>query len=529
MKKFIIPILIIVATVAGIWLGIRIALYMDIVQYKTEAYKTWHGEYLQVLINPFTEEETLQGWGDEVFGIAGIRPSNFKTTLANGLDATASTSETIAVSSMTTKDSHTLVSDDIGDFICFHINAGASNDEICCCTGISGTSFTGCTRGYNFYSTGTTSGNAKPHSAGETVVISNDDQYLTTQYPSLDGTATITGLWTFGSTDSIASIQFGPGNTTYDKRMYIYNGDTDKAYLGYDESENAWVVSNNGVDTIAIAGTGGGYTGGDGLLLTASDFSVNIGSASGLTVLSTDSLAIYSSTSNPLYIDDDGQVGLNSSASYAFGSLTLITPLDETYGGTGSSSWDKYSLVMATSDNTLGTIASGIEDYLLTMTNGQPQWAAGQRVLGYQYTAYATPAGTAENVAYTYTIPAGFMSTNGAIRIHIRGVSNSATTNNHRIDFGGTAVVSHSFPGSLAAEFEQDIIVANRNSASSQIYFGTVASTSTAGSSEAGAIELKRGTAAINTANDVIINIIVQNESSDTTGTIDYVSIESIR
>ena len=53
-----------------------------------------------------------------MFGAAtGQRPTNFKTTLAESLVATASTTEEITISSVTTKDSHTLTTADVGDFI----------------------------------------------------------------------------------------------------------------------------------------------------------------------------------------------------------------------------------------------------------------------------------------------------------------------------------------------------------------------------------------------------------------------------
>lgn len=386
--------------------------------------KTWNGEYMQVLVEPFNQSEALLGYneyvGEEgVFG--GMRPSNFKTTLARSLTATASTSEEIFVSSLTTKDSHTLDSSDIGDNVCMHINPGASNDEIICCTGINTTnkSFTGCTRGYLFYSTSTTSGNAKAHSPGETVVISNDDHYLSVQYPQLDSTATITGLWTWGSTDSIASIQFGPGNSTYDKRIYIYNGDANKPYIGYDESEDKWVVANNGVDTVSLASGSSDFTAGDGLTLTADDFDVAITSASGLYFISDEYLGIYASTSNPIYIDDDGMVsGIEASSSYTMGTLTLGTyggtgiltfphasvsddltlgtPLDEDMGGLGTVSWDTNDLIYFSADNVAANIASGSDGAALVMSQGSPGWGSYFGTDNYWGTLSSSATGGAE-------------------------------------------------------------------------------------------------------------------------------------
>jgi hypothetical protein len=50
--------------------------------------------------------------------------------------------------------------------------------------------------------------NKKQHSLGETVIISNDDHFLSTQYPSRDADETITGQWTFTNFPITASTSF---------------------------------------------------------------------------------------------------------------------------------------------------------------------------------------------------------------------------------------------------------------------------------------------------------------------------------
>jgi len=240
-------------------------------------------DYLVVLIDPFSNQEVENPY--TTFGAdSGQRPSNFKTTLSRSLTATASTTETIYVSSLTTKDSHTLTSADIGDFIAFHINPGASNDEIVVCTAVGTSSFTNCTRGYGFYTNAAVSGNAKSHSPGETVVISNDDTWLKTQYTANDDDETIYGTWSFASSTATSRIQIGGGNSTYDKIIYSYNGDVSKPFLMYDESENTWVYSNDGTNSTAIGGGASTYTAGDGLSLTSSDFDIDLATLSGLAI-----------------------------------------------------------------------------------------------------------------------------------------------------------------------------------------------------------------------------------------------------
>jgi len=227
------------------------------------------GDYLVVLEDAFSNKEVENPY--TTFGAdSGQRPSNFKTTLSRSLSATASTTETIYVSTLTTKDGHTLTSSDVGDFITFHINPGASTDEIISCTGVSTLSFTGCTRGYSFYSNSALSGNAKAHSPGETVIISNDDAWLKTQYTANDDDETIYGTWSFASTTAASQIKIGGGNTTYNKVIYANNGETNKPYLMYDEGNNIWSYSNDGLSSSAISNGASTYTAGAGIDITSS-------------------------------------------------------------------------------------------------------------------------------------------------------------------------------------------------------------------------------------------------------------------
>jgi murein DD-endopeptidase MepM/ murein hydrolase activator NlpD len=127
-------------------------------------------------------------------GNTPFRPSEFTTTLATSLTEGHS-GTTLKVNSITTKDGQTLSSEILGDVIVLHINSGKSNAEIVKCTGLTTATrtFTGCTFGYRFDTNTTATANVKAHSQGETVIISNDDLYLTTQYPTIDGTNVFLG------------------------------------------------------------------------------------------------------------------------------------------------------------------------------------------------------------------------------------------------------------------------------------------------------------------------------------------------
>ena len=129
------------------------------------------------------------------------RPTEFSTSI--GEQKTEGHSDTtLKVTSITTKDGNTLSASVLGDLIVLSVNPGASNSETVSCTGltVSTKTFTGCTFGFRFDDpTATQAGNIKAHAPGEPVIISNTDTYLSQQYPTLDGDATITGNWTFNT------------------------------------------------------------------------------------------------------------------------------------------------------------------------------------------------------------------------------------------------------------------------------------------------------------------------------------------
>jgi microcystin-dependent protein len=294
-------------------------------------YKTQDKPYLEVLEDPYSQIEIKDGWAglEELFGAStGQRPTNFKTTLAESLAATASTTEEITVSSVTTKDSHTLTSDDVGDFICFHINPGASNDELVCCTGgITSTTFNDCTRGYNFYDGSTSSSNAKSHSPGETVIISNDDIWLNTQFPGVVDDETITGSWTFASSTAAATKLYFGGEGAY----IFYNPTTNNLGFASSTGGTEFAFGQGGTIFTAIAPIT--LTGGELKLATSSTESALIFNASnqlivnagyGLTINSEGELIIATSTDN---FDFTGTVSLPATTTQQFSAKGSLVPV----------------------------------------------------------------------------------------------------------------------------------------------------------------------------------------------------------
>lgn len=149
--------------------------------------------------------------------------TDYQTTLSASM---TSTQTTVPVSSVTTKDSHTLTMTDLGSEVYLTIEPGASKEELVVCTGISGTSWTGCTRGLAFYGTATSSvtANKKSHNAGSTIVMSNT-HYIYENLVDKDTNQTLAGVITFtqspivptptsGQTTAAASVAYVNSVTT---------------------------------------------------------------------------------------------------------------------------------------------------------------------------------------------------------------------------------------------------------------------------------------------------------------------------
>lgn len=125
--------------------------------------------------------------------------SQVVTDFSVRLSASITTSQvTVPVTSMVTKDNHTLTIADFGATAYLTVEPGSSREEIVKCTGISGNSFTGCTRGLAFYGTSTAAvtNNQYSHQSGSSVILSNV-HYVYLGYADLDTAQTFTGVKTF--------------------------------------------------------------------------------------------------------------------------------------------------------------------------------------------------------------------------------------------------------------------------------------------------------------------------------------------
>lgn len=144
-----------------------------------------------------------------------------------------------------------------------------------------------------------------------------------------------------------------------------------------------------------------------------------------------------------------------------------------------------------------GFVRTSVNNYTFNYTHGN---VASESVNG-------GAAYTAETTAVTYNLPGGAMGTNGSVRFHGFGDwNNSAGAKTTKVKFGGTIVLNFAPTTTLSARYDGPV-VANMNSATSQI-----SSTSTVAGAYQGAVALASSTVrtSINTAADVAVLVTLQ-------------------
>ena len=204
MRTFGFPILLLILAVAGYF-----------------AYQSHEAQQTQ--INNLAEEVQEAKLG-------AFRPSGYTGTLLTRLNEGGSESS-FNTTPCTTPDGQTISTSAVGDYIVLTINPGAANEEKISATAVScsGTTLTWTTgtRGLSFLSTSQVAANVNQHSIGETVIISNDDQFLATQYVNVDSNQTIAGQKTFtlGALFSTAASSTAECtvNSEYCTKLYIDN------------------------------------------------------------------------------------------------------------------------------------------------------------------------------------------------------------------------------------------------------------------------------------------------------------------
>jgi len=120
-------------------------------------------------------------------------------------------------------------------------------------------------------------------------------------------------------------------------------------------------------------------------------------------IIATKGTGVIGGSNNQVQYNSSG--ALAGSANFTFdgttatiNTLNLTTVLDETYGGTGLTSYTTGDVIYASGSNTLAKLAIGANTYILTSTGSVPQWSAPSAVS--VSTATNLAGGTAGAVPY---------------------------------------------------------------------------------------------------------------------------------
>lgn len=178
-----------------------------------------------------------------------IRPqTGFETTLTASISAS---STTIPVTTCPTET--------VGFMV---IEPGTANKEVIKYTGSSNPggagNLTGVTRGLTLVGSSVAGGTGTAHAAGQPCNMTNTHHYLE-QLAALDDANIFTAT----------SQKFGPGSAG-DVKLYAHNGDTNEPFLQWDDTNNKWLISNDGTSTYDITSGGSGLSAGDEITISGS-------------------------------------------------------------------------------------------------------------------------------------------------------------------------------------------------------------------------------------------------------------------
>jgi hypothetical protein len=288
---------------------------------------------------------------DELVGFSVV--TRYRTTLSSSITSSVGT---INVSSLKTFDNTTLSMALLGSRVFLTIDPGNSKEEIIMCTGISGNSFTGCTRGLAFSGTSTTgvSANQKAHSSGAVIVMSNT-HYVYEQLLDKDSETTVeyaTGTKWFLSNGMVLGDQ---GSAP----KYFYFCDAvNTSTCGYIFAKASSTVpsaqdigfSPNGTDEYTFNAGGVSFSAGIGVSLSNSVLTFNPAATSTSALGYSGNQVIVTTTfPNGLIVNADG-LALATSSPQVWAASTTI----------GNSAYNGLFAPFVTSTQTTSTFSSSV-------------------------------------------------------------------------------------------------------------------------------------------------------------------------
>jgi hypothetical protein len=292
------------------------------------------------------------------------------TDYAKNLSASMTNTQTfVPVTSITLKDGVALTTASLGGKIFLTIEPGLTKEEIVMCTVVGTLQFTGCTRGLAFSGDTTTgvSANAKTHSAGSPVVLSNV-HYVYSQYVDKNTDQTLSGR-IYASTTTQVPLTNAEYVTSYYANTLVAGG-----------------FSNLNIDTARGLSATGGATEQVGMNLTANQGNLSFDSSGAFSTYVTGTTseavnayaAVVASSTSGGYINSNTTagntydifkfVGFNASGGVASGtSISIATPGSTLCGfsGTRALSAGAYyylngstGFIKTTSSELVATVAS---------------------------------------------------------------------------------------------------------------------------------------------------------------------------
>jgi len=256
---------------------------------------------------------------DLVFGLGVV--TDFSTTLSQSI---TSSGTTLPLASVADRAGNTITftSSTFGDAAYFNVEPGTSRSEIVRCTGISGSSFTGCTRGLPFGANGCNNTASttlqQAHNSGVRVVLSNVCQYYS-ELVAKDTPQTARAALTV----QFGGLILGTGSATTTHQDIRFDADTDFIIRGnrslgiLEYSEDGGVSFSRFGSTSSIADAGRGLLRLSGTGATSSIMNVATGTRSGLefynhsgNAVGQANLRVAVSSTSGIFIDDNSSGGL---------------------------------------------------------------------------------------------------------------------------------------------------------------------------------------------------------------------------
>ena len=263
---------------------------------------------------------------DELLGFSVV--TRYRTTLSASLTSSAST---INVSSIQTFDNTALTMALLGPAVYLTVDPGNSKEEIVRCTGISGNSFTSCTRGLAFSGTSNAAvaNNQKAHTSGAVIIMSNT-HYVYEQLVDKDAEQEfVTGTKWFTSN----GIVLGDGTTSSKKFFWFCDANTTSTcgYLFAQVSSTANTQQELGFSTDGTSATefvlnSGGtvFSAGNGLQLIGGVMSARLAATStGALGLSGNQLLVTTTFPNGFIVNADG-LALSTSTPHVWSASTTF-------------------------------------------------------------------------------------------------------------------------------------------------------------------------------------------------------------